>query len=163
MPTISTLARVVGTGFSAGIRTMTPVAAITAAAADGRIRLPKRGPFSLLARRDVALASACAAAGEWFIDAVLPLPRRTHLPTVLLRMSTGAVSGAGVGFGEGENLLLAAAIGSLASLGGTYGGFRARRWATGIGIPDLPVALFEDGLALSLSFAAVLRAKSAVA
>lgn len=163
MSTRITLMRAAGVGFAAGIRTMTPVAAVSAAGAEQRLKLPKRGPLSLLRRREIALAVAIAAGSEWFIDVVLPLPPRTLAPSLLLRMSAGALAGAAVAAAENEALWPPACIGGLASLGGTFGGHRVRYLLTSVGVPDLAVALAEDLVSLSLSFSAVPRAKGAVA
>lgn len=104
----------------------------------------------------------------WILFAVLALvelvgdklpktPARTIPPVLLFRCVTGGAAAYFLVHTE-AGALLAIVCGVAGALIGTYGGYAARRALThGAHLPDLPVALGEDIIAISLAALAVAR------
>ena len=88
------------------------------------------------------------ALGEYFVDATSWIPARTTLPSLTLRVVSGAYMG-----------WIAARIpgiilGIVGALIGTFGGYRLRIQAiTAIG--GIPAAIIEDALAIGIAFGVV--------
>jgi len=136
-------------GFCAGLRSLTPLA-VTAWA----VRLGWMSPTSVTwlgALPSVAIFSLLAMA-ELIADKLPSTPSRTSPPGLIGRVATGALSGACVASAAGGGGLAGAIAGIAGALLGCFGGYFAR---TGIvraaGIPDLPVALLEDFIAIAAS------------
>lgn len=124
-------------GKAAGLRSMTPVAALAL-----RGRLP--GPAAL---RWVALA---AAAGELVGDKLPQTPPRTAPPVLAGRLAAGALAGALVAGPAG------AAAGAATAVAAAYLGQHGRAALGRItGLPDPAIAVGEDALAIAIAAWAV--------
>ncbi|GAC1443605.1 MAG: hypothetical protein NVSMB52_02140 [Chloroflexota bacterium] len=163
METINAINRVTQLGIGTGIRSMTPVAFVSWAASSGRLPLPGRGLLSLLSNRRISQALVLAAVGESIADKVLPLPSRTSLPSLTLRVALGGFLGATVFSVEKRPLLLGAGIGALAAVWGAFAGHAARMRLTELGGPDVLVATIGDVQAISLAMGSLCARRSAVA
>jgi uncharacterized membrane protein len=123
-------------GGSAGLRSMTPVAAL---AVGGRLGESRALRWTLVA----------AAAGELIADKLPQTPSRTSPPALAGRLATGAFVGwnaAGVG---------GAALGAVAAGGAAVAGQRLRgALVARSGWPDPAIAVAEDGLAAGLALVA---------
>ena len=88
------------------------------------------------------------AVGEYVGDATPWIPARTMLPSLILRLVSGAYMGWLAARVPG---ILAGIVGAII---GTFGGYRVRmRAITAIG--GIPAALIEDAVAIGMAFAAV--------
>ncbi len=119
-------------GAAAGLRTMSPLAALAlhGRLGDGRI----------------ARAAPLLAAGELVADKLPFLPARTSSPSIFGRIASGAT--AGHLRGGPQTAVVAAAVTVLAA----YGGQHTRQWlGRRSGRPDRQLALVEDVVALALA------------
>jgi uncharacterized membrane protein len=128
-----------GLGFSAGLRTMTPAAAILFAR------------HYTVAGLVVSLLAAC----EWVIDLLPTTPARTKPGPLIGRVVSGAFVGWLAGGASEAMRIGGALVGACAAVAGTFGGHRARLW----GIERfgaLRAALAEDLAAIGLASLAFL-------
>ena len=147
-------------GIAAGIRSMTPLAFVSAAAATGRWQLRKK-PVSFLSDKKVALALAAAAAGEVVVDKLPFVPSRTAPPVWLWRIAMGGETGGVAGIAGDETGVIGALAGAGTAGAATYAAYRARLALQHQGRLPSPVAgLVGDALSLVLSLTAVLLTSS---
>lgn len=135
-------------GIVAGLRSLTPPAAVAWAAAFGWLNL-EATPLAFLgsaAARYVLLALMLA---ELVADKLPSTPSRTRPGSFVGRILTGALAGAALAAGVGQSLLPSALAGALGAVAGTLGGYRARTWLVRtLAVPDYVVALAEDTVAV---------------
>jgi uncharacterized membrane protein len=138
-----------------GMRSATPLAAISSFAADvGDERLQ-----TLFAHPLVKLGLQGMALGELVADKLPFTPARTDTLPLLGRIFFGGVVGA---LTYPKARLLGAALGALAAAGVTYATYHLRRALTHeVGIPDPIVALAEDALVVTSARAAASAASDA--
>lgn len=139
-----------GLGAVAGLRSMTAPALLSRhfaryGADEGLARLLGTSPVPSLL--------AVAAAGELVADKTPFVPNRTDPLPAAGRVAMGALMGVAVADWQGESRVLAALAGAAAALGTTFLGYHLRRAAADAGLPDLPVALAEDVVAVSTAAA----------
>jgi len=127
-------------GFAAGLRALTPPAAVALA-------------YGGLGWKIVA---ALAALVELVFDALPIAPSRTGLRGLVARLASGAVCGGIVASEHAASAVAGAAIAAVAALAGTYGGHAARLRAIAA-IGGIPAALAEDVVAIGLAAVAVTR------
>lgn len=132
-------------GLVAGLRSMTPFAAVAFAARNhGRNRNP--GESSLLSSRTAVAGASVLAAGELLGDKMRSAPDRTIPPGLVARLITGAVSGAALA--PRRDRLPAAVLGALGAVAGGYIGLAVRKRAMAR-YGQIRSGLVEDGLALA--------------
>ena len=140
-------------GAIAGLRAVTPVAAVCWAAALGRLNLTGT-PLAILDSLLAAGIATIAAGFELFSDKLPKTPSRKVPVQFGARVLMGGLAGAAVGMSAGA-LLLGAVLGVLGAVAGTYGGAAARaRMAAAFG-SDRPAALIEDLVAVGGAAAVV--------
>ena len=127
---------------------MTAPAAVAWAAHFGW--LPLHGtPVAFLdstAARYILLAAMLA---ELVADKLSFTPARTGIGPFTGRIVTGGFSGAALAVGLGASLAAGAVAGALGAIAGTLGGYQARtRLVRALGVPDFPVAVAEDVVAV---------------
>jgi uncharacterized membrane protein len=133
-------------GIVAGLRSLTPVAAIAWLAASGLLAL-NGTPLELLGSRWSPWILTLLAIGELVADKLPQTPSRKTAFPFGARLLVGAVVGAAIGHPAGMPLggLVAGVLGAVA---GTLGGAAMRgRLAARLG-RDLPAALVEDAVAI---------------
>ena len=118
-------------GASAGLRTFTAPAA-TLAAGGSRWARP----------------ALVVATGELVGDKLPMTPPRTTLPALGARIVSGAACGAAVSRRNGGAALLGALLGGVAAYASTFAGYTLRSVGAE-SVPDLPLALAEDALAIA--------------
>lgn len=105
-------------------------------------------PLNFLSHPITRWILGIAAIGELINDKLPKTPSRKAPPQFIVRVITGALSGAAIGASQ-QSLnggLIAGAIGAVV---GTLGGAEFRgRLAAAIGGKDLPIALLEDVIAI---------------
>jgi uncharacterized membrane protein len=144
-------------GVVAGLRSMTPPAAVSWAARVGWLQL-ENTPLAFLGFAAAPYILTLFAIAELINDKLPKTPsRKTRVPFTA-RVVTGAFSGAALGAPGGAlaGALLAGAIGGVA---GTLAGYEFRkRLVKATGGRDLPIALLEDAIAICAAFWIVSRA-----
>jgi uncharacterized membrane protein len=142
-------------GIAAGLRALTPVAAVSWAAHLGWLQLHGTWLSFLGASITPYLATALAL-GELFTDKRRTTPsRKTPMPFGA-RIFSGALCGAAIATPSGA-ILLGLLLGALGAVIGTFGGAAMRaRLAQAFG-KDLPAALIEDAIAIGGAILIVTR------
>lgn len=135
-------------GLVAGMRSMTPLAAVTDAARRGALPRDNGAP-ALLGHPLVAAGAAALAAGELGGDKMKSAPDRIIVPGLAARLVSGAVAGAALAPRERRNA--AALLGAAAALGAGYLFFSARvRAMRDYG--QTPTGLVEDAIAVAAAW-----------
>ena len=151
MPLAAFASSILGIGFFNGLRTLTPVAVLCWGARLGWLPLGQT-PFKFLTHPVSLGVFTALAAGELIGDKLPKTPPRTDLVPLLGRFSFGTGVGAALASVAGKPVWWGL-LGGAAAIAGSFAGFHARRALTKqAGLPDLPVALAEDALAIGGSF-----------
>jgi uncharacterized membrane protein len=138
-------------GAAAGIRTFTAPAVIAQLARRGELEI-SCDYLGALAKPIAAHALAVLAVSEIIADKLPMTPNRTDLGGLIPRIVSGALCGATLGCAQEQSFGAGALAGALGAVSGTFASFYLRRLLTkSVGIPDLPVALIEDALAVGIS------------
>jgi|SRR5919205_4544030 uncharacterized membrane protein len=143
-------------GFFAGLRSLTPPAAVAWAVHLGWIRLTR--PLSLIGSLPAVIILSLLAITEIILDKLPNTPNRTAPPGLIARVVTGGLTGACVSIGGVKTALLGAGLGVLGGIAGTFTGYEARaRLVKSLRLPDFYIALLEDLIAIGGSFFIVSR------
>ncbi|MGC2163488.1 MAG: DUF4126 family protein [Silvibacterium sp.] len=135
-------------GVVCGLRSMTGPALVCWGAHLGWLHLAGSHVAFLGSSIAVGIFSVCAI-GELIADKLPKTPRRTSAGPLTWRVIVGGVCGGAFAVAGGAGFGMACLLGGLGALIGAFGGYWARRAATAAGrLPDLPVALFEDLIAV---------------
>jgi uncharacterized membrane protein len=132
-------------GVVAGMRAMTPLAAV-ADAARRRTLSPGNGAPALLASPIVSAGAAAMAAGELAGDKMPSAPDRIVAPGLAARLVTGAMAGAALA--PREQRIPAALLGMAGAVGGAYITFDVRMWAMRR-FGQVPTGLIEDAVMMA--------------
>lgn len=153
----SLVIRAVSLGFAAGLRSQVPNAAL--ARRHGEAPRPAGWrhwlPFRWPAARNIMQVGAV---GEMIGDKSPMTPSRLAPAPLGGRIAFGALAGAAIGseYRSGSAIAAGAVLGGAGAVAGSFGGYRARSYLTSrYQIPDLPVALAEDVLAVGIARRAV--------
>jgi uncharacterized membrane protein len=138
-----------------GLRTMTGIALVTLGAHRGWLHLGGTG-LGFLARPITMYIFIVLALGEWIADK-LPVPARTGAGPLAARAVFAALSASALALAAGVNWIVPALLGAIAAVAGAYAGYWLRRSITRRGVPDLPIALLEDAVAIGLALFVVSR------
>src|SRR5262245_21450556 len=130
-------------GFLAGLRSLTPPAAVAWAAHLGWLKLS--GLFAPMGSMLVVAILTLLATGELIADKLPRMPRRTLVWSLLFRIVMGKRAGTCLAVAAGQSLWIGAAGGAIGAIVGTYCGYYVRRRAVAtLRVPDWSVALIED-------------------
>jgi uncharacterized membrane protein len=138
-------------GVVAGLRSMTPPAAVSWAARLDWLHLDNT-PLAFLGFAATPYILSLFAIAELITDKLPKTPSRKTLVPFTSRIVTGAFSGAALAAPSGALPagLLAGALGGVA---GTFVGYEfRRRLVKATGGNDLPIALLEDAIAICAAF-----------
>ena len=143
-------------GLFAGLRSLTPPAAVAWAAHLGWLRLAR--PPSLVGSIPAVIILSMAAVTELFIDKLPNAPNRTAPLGLIGRIVTGGFTGACVSVGGGRSAVVGAGLGALGGIVGCFGGFHVRAWIVkSLHQPDFNIAMVEDLIAIGGSLFIVSR------
>ena len=143
-------------GLFAGLRSLTPPAAVAWAVYLGWLRLAR--PLSLVGSLPAVIILSLSAATEFFIDKLPSTPNRTAPLGLIARIVTGGFTGACVSVGGGKSALVGAGLGVIGGIVGCFGGYHARAWLVkSLRQPDFNIALVEDLIAIGGSLFIVSR------
>jgi uncharacterized membrane protein len=134
-------------GVVAGLRALTPVAAVSWAARLGRLHLENTWP-AFLGYAATPYIISLLAIFELVNDKLPKTPSRKTPPQFIARIITGALSGGALG-AAGQALIGGLLLGAVGAVAGTLAGSELRaRLAKAFGGNDLPAALIEDAIAI---------------
>jgi uncharacterized membrane protein len=137
-------------GVFSGLRTLTPITAVTWAARFGRLHLAGTW-LSFLAVPISSYIFSVLALGELVTDKLPTTPSRKVPVQFGARVVMGALAGAAIG-ASNQNWIVGLLLGAVGAVIGTLGGAECRaRLARRFG-KDLPAALIEDAIAILASF-----------
>ena len=137
---------------AAGLRSMTPPAAVAWAAHFGWLSLDGT-PLAFLGSAAARWLLLAAMLGELVADKLPFTPNRTRPGPFVARIVSGALAGAALLAGTGGSLALGGVVGALGGAAGTLAGFRARTGLVrALGTPDYVIALAEDLVAVGGAF-----------
>jgi uncharacterized membrane protein len=108
-------------------------------------------PLSLLESNKTATTLAVLAAGEIVGDKLPAMPKRTAPGPLLARIVSGGLCGAAISTAKYRPATMGAIAGAFGAVVGSFAGYQLRRSITrndSAHIPDLPVALIEDAIAI---------------
>ena len=143
-------------GLFAGLRSLTPPAAVAWAVHLGWLKLAR--PLSLIGSLPAVIILSLLAIGEVIFDKLPNTPNRTAPPGLIGRIVTGGFTGACVSLGGGRSALIGAGLGALGGVVGCFGGYHARvRIVKSLRLPDFNIALIEDLIAIGGSLYIVSR------
>jgi uncharacterized membrane protein len=105
----------------------------------------------------VAIFSILALA-EIVNDKLPATPSRLAPPSLAIRSITGALAGTALAIAAGQSVLLGIVLGALGALAGSFLGYYIRHGiVTGLKLPDFPIALLEDAIAIGCGLLIVSR------
>ena len=143
-------------GLFAGLRSLTPPAAVAWAVHLGWLKLFR--PLSVVGSLPAVIILTLLAIGELIFDKLPNAPSRTATPGLMARIVTGGLTGACVSLGGGYSAFVGAGLGSLGGIAGCFAGYHIRaRLVRSLRVPDLYVALLEDLVAIGGSLFIVSR------
>jgi uncharacterized membrane protein len=155
MTTDRVLALAAGIGVVAGLRAMTAPAAVSVVAHRNALPLGHSKLHFLQSTASASLTTV-AALGELVTDKLPSTPNRTDPPSLAARIVSGAVCGAAFAASAKRSITAGALVGGLGAIAGTFAGYELRRRIrTEFDVPDLPVALAEDAIAIGSAAALV--------
>ena len=142
-------------GIVAGLRAMTPLAAVSWAAHLGW--LPLRGTWlSFLAASITPYIATVLALGELVTDKLPTTPSRKIPMQFCARILIGALCGAAILTPSGARWL-GLFLGAVGAVIGTFGGAAMRAWLARTFGKDLPAALLEDVIAIGSAILIISR------
>lgn len=143
-------------GITAGLRSATPLAAISIGAWLGWIDLS--ATWAGFLGNIIAVIILVVVAGLELVGDQLPkTPSRKEPGPFIARVVSGALAGMLLGLPSGD-WIAGLVLGAVGGVAGTLGGYEARRWLAGQFKRDLPAALIEDAVAIIAAIAVVYAA-----
>ncbi len=143
-------------GVIAGLRALT-APAVVAWAAHGRGILHNTS-FSFMGTLTAAIIFTVLAIIELVTDQLPSTPSRLKPPGLIARIITGGLSGACLAAAEAQSIALGCLVGAVGGVVGAFAGYHARTGLVkALKVPDLPIALLEDAIAIGGAIFIVLR------
>jgi uncharacterized membrane protein len=135
-------------GIVCGLRSMTAPAVVCWGAHLGWLDLMGT-PLSFMGSVIALVLFTIFAVGELIADKTPKIPRRIDAFPLLVRLVFGGLCGAALAAAGHAGLAVGAVAGAVGGAIGAFAGYHARRALTVEGrLPDLPVALLEDLIAV---------------
>ncbi len=157
MPIALLFSLLLALGFFNGLRTLTPVAVLCWGVHLHWFSLAHT-PFAFLASHISLWVFTLLAFAELVADKLPMTPARTRAAGFIGRTVFGAGCAAAMATVAGAPLALGLVAGLVGGVVGMYTGYFARRGlTTQAGLPDFPIALLEDAIAIGGAFFIVSR------
>jgi uncharacterized membrane protein len=137
-------------GCVCGLRSMTAPAVVAWGAHLGWLHLDG-SLLAFLANKISLVIFSLFAVGELVADKLPFIPPRTQAGPLGIRILFGAMCGAAVCISVGASPILGAILGGIGGIAGAFAGYNYRR-QLGSRLPDLPLALLEDLVAVGGGF-----------
>ena len=143
-------------GLFAGLRSLTPPAAVAWAVHLGWLKLAR--PLSLIGSLPAVIILSLLAITEVIIDKLPNTPNRTAPLGLIARIVTGGFTGACVALSGGKSAYVGAGFGVIGGIAGCFGGYQIRaRLVKSLHMQDFYIALLEDLIAIGSSLFIVSR------
>jgi uncharacterized membrane protein len=143
-------------GLFAGLRSLTPPAAVAWAVHLGWLKLVR--PLSLIGSLPALIILSLLAITEIILDKLPNTSSRTAPPGLIARIVIGGFTGACVSVGGGRSAFVGTGLGVIGGIAGCFGGYQARaRLVKSLRQPDFNIALLEDLIAIGGSLFIVSR------
>jgi len=114
--------------------------------------------LSFLESTIVLVIATIAALVELIVDKLPSTPSRTQAPGLIARILLGGLCGAALCASGNKSVVLCSVIGAIGGIAGAFGGYQLRsRLVRSLRVPDLPIALVEDAIAIGGSLLIVSR------
>jgi uncharacterized membrane protein len=144
-------------GMIAGLRALTAPAVVCWAAHLGWLNLQDSHLAWMGSTAAVAIFSILALA-EIINDKLPATGSRLAPPSLVIRSITGALAGSGLAIAAHQSSLLGILVAIVGALAGSFIGYHARHQiVVGLKIPDFPIALLEDAIAIGCGLLIVSR------
>jgi uncharacterized membrane protein len=141
-------------GFATGLRTFTPLALICWVAVWGWLPLAS-SRLHFLGTATGAVIVSILALGELIGDKLPMTPSRTSTGPLSGRILIASFAAAALAIGMGQSWIAAIVCGAVASIAGSFAGFRYRTSMTkGIALPAWTFAVAEDFVTVGLTLVA---------
>jgi uncharacterized membrane protein len=135
-------------GIVAGLRALTAPAVVCWAAHLSWLNLQNSHLAWMGSIAVVAIFSILALA-EIINDKLPATPSRLAPPSLAIRSITGALAGTALALAASQSLLFGIVLGALGALAGAFLGYYIRHAiVAGLKVPDFPIALLEDAVAI---------------
>ena len=139
-------------GCIAGLRSLTAPAVVCWAAHFGWLHLAGT-TLAFLNHPATLIVFTLLALVELISDKLPKTPARTAPPGLIARIVLGGLCGAALAASAGSSQIIAAAVGIIGALVGTFAGYNIRHaLVVQADLPDLAVALVEDAIAIGGGF-----------
>jgi uncharacterized membrane protein len=136
-------------GCVAGLRSLTAPAAVCWGARLGWLHFAGT-KLAFLDHTATLIVITLLAVFELVNDKLPKTPARTAGPGLIARVIMGAFCGCALALSVGGSVIVAAVVGIIGALVGTFGGYNVRHALVARShVPDLAVALFEDVVAVA--------------
>ncbi len=107
-------------------------------------------PYAFTAHLPAVIIFTICAAGEWVADKLPKTPKRTSPAPLFFRLLVGALCGVVLAAAGHVATGAGVAFGAIGALIGSFAGYHIRRALTvSAGLPDFPIALLEDFIAVA--------------
>ena len=157
MNSTTVFALVFAIGMIAGLRALTAPAVVSWAAHLGWLNLQDSHLAWMGSTAAVAIFSILALA-EIINDKLPATGSRLAPPSLVIRSVTGALAGSGLAIAAHQLLLLGILVAIVGALAGSFIGYQVRHQiVAGLKIPDFPIALVEDAIAIGCGLLIVSR------
>jgi uncharacterized membrane protein len=144
-------------GMIAGLRALTAPAVVCWAAHLGWLNLQNSHLAWVGSTAAVAIFSILALA-EIINDKLPATGSRLASPSLVIRSITGAFAASALAIAAGQSLVVGILLGVVGALAGSFVGYHLRHQiVAGLKIPDFPVALLEDAIAIGCGLLIVSR------
>src|SRR5271154_3278883 len=144
-------------GMIAGLRALTAPAVVCWAAHLGWLNLQDSHLAWMGSTAAVAIFSILALA-EIINDKLPATGSRLAPPSLVIRSITGALAGSGLAIAAHQSLFLGIVVAVVGELAGSFVGYQVRHQiVAALKIPDFPVALLEDAIAIGCGLLIVSR------
>ena len=157
MPHMIFVILALGIGMISGLRALTGPAVVCWAAHLGWINLQDSHLAWMGSTAAVAIFSILALA-EIVNDKLPATGSRLAPPSLVIRAVTGGFAGAALGIAGTHSIFPGILLGAIGAIVGSYLGYYVRHGiVTGLKVPDLPIALLEDAIAIGCGLLIVSR------
>jgi uncharacterized membrane protein len=145
----SVAASALGLGAITGLRSTAGPAALSRAASNGHVGSLRDTHFAVLGSSKVSTLLTLFEVGELIGDKLPVTPSRTSSLPLLGRAASGALAGAALFASEGRRTVTGGVLGVVGAVASAYVGELLRmQIGHRTGLPDLVVALLEDGVVI---------------